>query len=149
MSLPKAYQNYKRTTVETASPGQLVVMLYDGAARFLDQAKVELDEKRPKEAHLFLIKAQKILSELMSSLDMEQGGEIAENLLALYEFMFMRLVDANMRKDSAPVVEVMELMLSLRGAWGEAAATDAVERRKGNGDDPKPSTPGGGFSVVS
>jgi flagellar secretion chaperone FliS len=133
VSVPNAYQNYRKATVETASPGKLVVMLYDGAIRFLTQAKEHLLAGQAKEAHFALVRAEDIISELMSSLDVDKGGEIASNLLALYEFMFMRLVDANVRKDPAPVDEVLEFLVTLRESWQRAVAAQAEAAPGGQG----------------
>ena len=127
MSVPNAHRHYQRATVETASPGKLVLMLFDGAIRFLEQAKGHLGASRPKEAHEAIVRAENIVSELMSSLDMDQGGDIARNLLAVYEFVFMRLVDANMRKDPAPIEEVLPLLHNLRTSWGAAIAQHNAE----------------------
>lgn len=149
MSVPKAYQNYRRTAVETASRGQLILLLYDGLLRFLEQAKAELAERRPKEAHFALIKAQNVLSELMASLDLDQGGEIAHNLLAIYEFMFMQLVDANFRKSAEPVDGVVELVRTLRAAWERAVTAETAERNRDALESLEPPGENGGFSVIS
>ncbi|HOS93856.1 MAG TPA: flagellar export chaperone FliS [Armatimonadota bacterium] len=149
MSVPKAYQNYRRTAVETASRGRLILLLYDGLLRFLEQARTELAERKPKEAHFALIKAQNVLSELMASLDLDQGGEIARNLLAIYEFMFMQLVDANFRKSAEPVDEVVDLVRTLREAWDRAVSEETADRNRQALEGPEPPGENGGFSVVS
>jgi len=149
MSVPKAYQNYRRTVVETASRGQLILLLYDGLLRFLEQAKSELADGRAKEAHFALIKAQNVLSELMASLDLDQGGQIAQNLLAVYEFMFMRLVDANFRKSAEPIDGVVDLVRTLRVAWERAVNAETAERNRDALDSLTPPGESGGFSMVS
>lgn len=140
----QAGQQYRRAQVETASPTQLVVLLYDGAIRFCSLA-VEAMEKRKTEleamphsalalqsAHLNraqraletqntnLIKAQRILGELMGSLDRDIGGEVAANLFALYTHMLECLVHANLYDDVAQVQTVQQLLQELRDAWQEA-----------------------------
>ena len=64
-----------------------------------------------------MVKAKNIVSELMSSLNMEKGGEVAKNLKSLYAFMFSQLIEANMNKESKPVVTVIGLLKELREAW--------------------------------
>ncbi|MBD3175612.1 MAG: flagellar export chaperone FliS [Armatimonadia bacterium] len=127
MSAKRAYSKYRNATVETASPGKLVLMLYDGALRFLNQAVKHLEEESPKEAHFAIVRAEDIVCELMSSLDMDQGGQISKNLLALYEFMYVHLVEANLHKDVGKVQEVMSLITDLRDAWAQAIEIHAQE----------------------
>jgi flagellar secretion chaperone FliS len=128
MSARKAYSKYRQATVETASPGKLVVMLYDGAIRFLGEALEHLEQRKPKETHEAIIRAENILCELMTALDMERGGKIAENLLALYEFMHLRLVEGNIQKDATRIREVLTLLTDLRDAWAQAVEIHAQEQ---------------------
>jgi flagellar secretion chaperone FliS len=128
MSARKAYSRYRHSTVETASPGKLVVMLYDGAIRFLGEALEHLEVNHPKETHEAIVKAENILCELMSALDMQRGGKIAENLLSLYEFMHLRLVEANIQKDAGRVRDVLGLLQDLREAWAKAVDIHAQEQ---------------------
>ncbi|MCD6363809.1 MAG: flagellar export chaperone FliS [Synergistetes bacterium] len=115
----KAYEQYRQMQIQTAKPEQLLLMLYDGAINFLKKAKVAIEEKNIEEAHTSLIRAQDILAELMSSLNMDVG-EIALNLFRLYEYMHYRLVEANVRKDIEPIDEVLGLFQGLKEAWEEA-----------------------------
>ncbi len=128
MSARKAYSRYRHATVETASPGKLVVMLYDGALRFLGESLEHLEHKRIRETHETIIRAENIICELMSALDLQRGGKIAENLLALYEFMHLRLVEANIHKDALRIREVMGLLQELRDAWAQAVEIHAQEQ---------------------
>jgi flagellar secretion chaperone FliS len=128
MSARKAYAKYRQATVETASPGKLVVMLYDGAIRFLGEALEHLEKRKPKETHEAIIRTENILCELMTALDMERGGKIAENLLALYEFMHLRLVEANIHKDASRINDVLALLQDLRDAWAQAVEIHAQEQ---------------------
>jgi flagellar protein FliS len=116
-----AYQAYRQTQAQTAAPGELIVMLYRGAARFVASAVEALEAHDVEAAHKFLMKAQAIISELLESLDLKQGGEIASNLASIYEFLYQRLVEANLRKDPAPAREVELLLRELLPAWEEAA----------------------------
>lgn len=112
-------QAYRQTRVKTATQGQVIVMLYDEAVRRIDEA-VSLLQQEPRPLDRInnaVVKAQAIVTELMVSLDLEQGGEIANNLLRLYLFFNGRLMDGNVQKDTGPLVEVRDLMASLRDAW--------------------------------
>ena len=111
---------YKRKQIESATPGQLVLLLYDGAIDFLNRAEAALLLKTPdrfEKYHNSLISCQNIITELIASLDLERGGEIANNLFRLYDFMNYRLVDANISKELTPVKEVRGLLNELRSAW--------------------------------
>jgi flagellar protein FliS len=118
---------YRETRVKTASPGQLVVMLYDEALRQCDLASGILREdlkKRPgdiQKANVALGKVQDIITELMASLDFEAGGEIARSLFSLYVWFNREILDANMQKDAEKVAAVRAMLAELRGAWAEAA----------------------------
>ncbi len=119
---------YRETRVKTASPAQLVVMLYDEAVKQCDIA-VELlgndVKKHPQyieKINKALGKAQDIVTELMASLDFDAGGEIAQNLFAIYVWFGRELLEANLSKEATRVVAVRNLLAELRGAWVEAAA---------------------------
>ena len=115
----KPYQKYQRSMVETVTPPQLVLMLYNGAIRFLKQAQAGLEQRQLESCHHHILKTQDILTELMSTLDLNQG-QIAENLYQLYDYMYSRLIEANIRKDSQPLQEVEQLLSELRDTWTEA-----------------------------
>jgi flagellar protein FliS len=116
-------RSYKETQIKTATPGKLILMLYDGAIRHLNQALQDMDNAHRRYDCISnsLIKVQDIIAELMISLDFERGGEIAKNLFSLYVFMNRRLLDGNIKKERAPVEEVRTLLSELRGAWAEVA----------------------------
>ncbi len=116
-----AYQTYRQTQAQTATPGELIVMLYQGAARFIVRGIEGIETGNVEVAHTYLIKAQAVVAELQSSLDVQGGGEVANNLDALYEFMLRRLVEANLSKDAAPAREVERLLRDLLPAWEQAA----------------------------
>ncbi|NLN06542.1 MAG: flagellar export chaperone FliS [Firmicutes bacterium] len=113
------YQAYQQSMVGTVSPEQLVLMLYNGALRFLKQAQKGMKQHNIEQTHTNLIKAQNIISELMMNLDMSQG-QIAANLHALYDYMHRRLLDANIKKDMAPLEEVAGMLTELRDTWKTA-----------------------------
>jgi flagellar protein FliS len=111
---------YFETQTNTAGPGELVVMLYKGAARFLVSAIAAVEANDVQTASNKFLQAQAIISELADTLDMKQGGELAINLGRIYEYMNYRLIDANMRKDAKPAREVEGLLRELLPAWEQA-----------------------------
>jgi flagellar secretion chaperone FliS len=109
-------QAYREASVMTASPEQLVVMLYDGAGRFLRQAEASMDEGAWLHAGEKLGRAEAIIDELLATLDMD-AGEIAERLQAIYVFCKTRLIEARIERDPGRVQQVVRLMAELRDAW--------------------------------
>jgi flagellar protein FliS len=112
---------YKRTAVLTASQGQLIVMLYDGAGRFLTQASAAMADRKVELAHNKLRRAELIIAHLSSTLDHERGGELAGRLLAIYNFCGRHLNHARIDRDPEPIDEVRELLGTLRDAWSQVA----------------------------
>ena len=126
-----AYQMYRQTQAQTADPGELVCMLYRGAVRFVSAA-VEAIEKHDIEAsHNSLLRAQAIISELTETLDVERGGQFAQRLLAVYEYLNHRLMEANLRKDAEPAREVERYLRDLLPAWEAAARQAKASARPG------------------
>jgi flagellar protein FliS len=126
-------RTYQAQAVLTASPGQLVLMLYDGALRFLGHARdaLQTPEDTPRRIEIIntnLIKAQNILAELQASLNHEAGGDHSANLDRLYAYYVRRLLEANMKKAVGPVVEVEALVRQLRDGWAEMLRNYEVER---------------------
>jgi flagellar protein FliS len=114
------YQNYKQVAIQTASPEKLIVMLYDGAIRFATQAKLAMTEQNIKQTNQWLNKLHDVIHELMASLDMESGGEIANNLFRIYEYCNHRLLEANIKKDPAILEEVTGIISELKDSWVQA-----------------------------
>ncbi|MDD2430589.1 MAG: flagellar export chaperone FliS [Firmicutes bacterium] len=114
------YALYKKTKIETSSPAELVNLLYDEAIKCCKMANRAIEAKKIDSAHTNLVKVQDILDELSCSINTENGGEVAENLLALYGYMKRRLIEGNIKKDTAIISEVYELFASLRQTWQEA-----------------------------
>jgi flagellar secretion chaperone FliS len=121
-----AYNSYRQTQTQTAAPGELVVMLYRGASRFLATAIQAIEVKDSQTANNQLLRAQAVISELLMTLDLKRGGEIAQNLNSIYEYMNFRLVDANMRKDATPAREVERLLRELLPSWEQIARQTAA-----------------------
>jgi flagellar protein FliS len=116
-----AYNTYYETQTNTADPGELVVMLYKGAARFLASAIEGIEAGNREVSNNNFLRAQAVISELTDTLDMARGGDLAMNLGRIYEYMNHRLVDANLRKDAEPAREVERLLRELLPAWEQAA----------------------------
>jgi flagellar secretion chaperone FliS len=110
-------QAYREASVMTASPEQLVVMLYDGAGRFLRQAEGAMNGGGTwLQASQKLSRAEAIIDELLATLDMD-AGEIAERLQAIYVFCKTRLIEARLERDPGRVDQVARLLAELRDAW--------------------------------
>ena len=115
-----APQVYRESAVLTATPEQLVVMLYDGANRFLTQSAVAMRERRPAIAGEKLRRAEAIINELLITLDMSVG-DIAQQLQALYLFFKEHLMSARLKQDAGKVDEVAHFMRELRSSWAAVA----------------------------
>ena len=114
---------YKRQSILTATPGQLVVMLYDGCLRFLHQGAQSMRDGRLAESGSRLQRAEAILDELLSTLDLEHGGVIASRLQGIYVFCLRQLMEARLDRDGGKIDTVAELLSQLRDSWAEIAAT--------------------------
>lgn len=112
-----AFNAYKQNSVTTASPGELTLMLYNGCLKFLVKAKVAINEKDIMERNTNLQKAQAIIGELMSTLNMDI--EISKQMLPLYEYMNQRLIEANIKNDITIVEEIEGLVTEFRDTWKE------------------------------
>jgi flagellar protein FliS len=112
-----AQRQYQQAQVETASPTRLVIMLYDGAIRFCMQAIEAMHAKDLEMQNNSLVKAQRIIGELMSALDRKAGGEVAENLFRVYVHLLELLVNANLHDQVQPVETVVHMLTELRESW--------------------------------
>jgi flagellar protein FliS len=110
-------ESYQRTAISTQSRGRLIVMLYDGAIKFMKLALQELEAGNWAAKGQYLSRAQDIIGELNAVLDTEAGGEIARNLRRLYLFMNRRLAQASIKKDPQMIREVITLMEELNQSW--------------------------------
>ncbi len=133
---PNPYLKYQTTQVKTASTGELVVLLYDGAVRFLTRAQVAVVDGRLESASADIVRGQDIILELVTGLDLDQGGQLATNLRDLYLFMYQTLLQANLKKDVDQIAMVVRLLDRVRVAWrtvvrGDGAAVDSATMREG------------------
>lgn len=123
ISRNKPWDSYRKVATQTATPGQLVLMLYDGALNFLEKALTGFDFRDPR---LFnqtisnnIIRAQAIIHEMNASLNMQAGGEVASNFRRLYNYFYKRLTQANRTKQKAPIQEIITHLRNLRDSWAE------------------------------
>src|SRR5205085_8822438 len=134
------WQSYQQVATQTAPPGQLVLMLYEGAIRFLERALGGFELEDPAEFHQTIsnniLRAQDIIFELNVTLNIQEGGELAMTLRRLYDYMGRQLMEGNLKKEEAPIRDVLGRIVVLRDAWaqmlvnqGQPAAVESTERR--------------------
>jgi flagellar protein FliS len=114
---------YKQQSILTATPGQLVVMLYDGCLRFLHQAAYAMRGGDVVETNARLTRAEAIIDELHATLDLEKGGVVASRLQGIYVFCSRHLLEARTAREPEMIEKVSELLAELRDAWAQIAAT--------------------------
>ena len=121
MHSPNPWQSYRQVATQTAPPGQLVLMLYEGAIRFLERALTGFAHDDPAEFNLTINnnvqRAQDIIRELDASLNMAVGGPFADNMRRLYDYLDRRLMESNLKKQDGGIREVIKHLAVLRDAW--------------------------------
>ncbi|MGJ9457620.1 flagellar export chaperone FliS [Oceanobacillus sp. CF4.6] len=115
MAVNKAYQTYQNNAVNTASGGELTLMLYNGCMKFIKQAMKDMDDKNYEAKNKNIQKAQNIIQELMITLDPKV--EISKQILPLYEYMQYQLKEANIKNDASKLEEVLEFVKDFRDTW--------------------------------
>ncbi|HEX5322251.1 MAG TPA: flagellar export chaperone FliS [Capsulimonadaceae bacterium] len=120
MSLNNPYAQYRQTQIETATQSRLIIMLHDGAIRFLQQAIVAIKDKDYYHQSLYINKALAVVDHLWATLNLKDGGEIASALHKLFPYLRERLVYGNMKDDAAAIQEVLDHIRPLRDAWAAA-----------------------------
>jgi flagellar secretion chaperone FliS len=115
------YEVYQKNQVTTAKPEELTLMLYNGAIKFLQQARLAVENKDLPKANTLILKTQDIITELMVTLNRDY--EIANSLYTLYEYMKQRLIEGNMKKDLVLIEEVISMLQELRTTWQQAMKT--------------------------
>lgn len=118
MAINNPYAKYKQSSIMTASPEELVLMLYNGAMKFLKQAIIHLKNRDIPSAHKSIIRVQDITIEFMSNVD--RNYEVGKNLYRLYDFIHNKLVEANVSKDISLLEEIYDMYKELRDTWEEA-----------------------------
>lgn len=122
-------ETYRKTDVMTANRETILLMMYAGAVRFLKKAIEANDTNRIEEKGRYIVKTQEIVNELRATLDFEVGGEIANNLDKLYDFITGRLLGGNLNRDSRQLREALNVLATLKGAWEEAV--QSLKNEKG------------------
>jgi flagellar protein FliS len=122
----KGLNSYRQTQVQSRTPLELVVMLYDGALRFMTAAREAIERRDIPARREAISRTLAIVSELQSTLNLEQGGQLASSLDGLYDYANMRLLDAAAKNDVTPIDEVHKLFTTLRQAWSDIATPVAA-----------------------
>lgn len=118
MAVNKAYNQYKENSIFTSSPEELTLMLYNGLIKFIMQAQNAIDENNTEKTNNCIIRAQDIILEFQSTLDMKY--EVSQGLMLLYDYMHRRLLDANIKKSGEILEEVLGFAKELRDTWAQA-----------------------------
>ena len=113
----RGVNSYRQTEIQSRSPLELVVMLYDGALRFTADAREAMVRRDIRARQQHLSRALAIVSELQSTLDMDTGGEVADRLDKLYGFVRDRLMDASAKQELQPLDEARRVLSTLREGW--------------------------------
>jgi flagellar secretion chaperone FliS len=121
-AMARAAQTYYQTQIQSQSPVELVVMLYDGALRFMRAAADAVEKRDLVGKREAMSRTMAIVSELQSSLNLSAGGEIAKSLDDLYTYINGRLIEANINTSAEPIKEAIRLLTPLRDAWAQIAA---------------------------
>lgn len=141
MRFANPWSAYRHVATQTASPGQLVLMLYDGAIRFLERSLEGFAQDDPAESistiHNNIVRAQNIISELSCSLNLREGGEIAANFQRLYDYLDRRLLEANLAKNADGIREVIERLTILRDAWSTMLSSGQAQEGQASETTPR------------
>jgi len=138
LSYKNASSTYKETRINTAGQGQLIVMLYDEAIKQLSTAidlinknQTEKDPGKIERIGKAVMKTEEIITELMVSLDFEQGGEISKNLFSLYTWFNRELLESNIAQDAGRIKEVQRMLSDLRNTWNDISKIAADPPNRG------------------
>jgi flagellar secretion chaperone FliS len=130
MHVANPWKSYRQIATQTAPPGQLVLMLYEGTLRFLDRALTGFAIDDPAESNMVvhnnIQRAQDIIRELNASLNLEQGGELAAKMRGLYDYFERRLWESDLRKERQGIDEVIRHVTNLRDAWASMLAGQSI-----------------------
>ena len=131
MAMKNPYQTYSNNAVTTASPGELTLMLYNGCLKFINQAKQAITDQNIEVKNTSIQKAQAIIQELMVTLNMDMA--VSENLLSLYDYLNRRLIEANIKSDTAILEEVEGFVAEFRDTWKEVIQKNRQLQHAGAG----------------
>lgn len=128
-------KQYQKSQLETAPPEKILIMLYNAAINFIKKAKIAYEAADKVEAHNNIVAAEKIILEFMTTLDMDLGGEMAKNLYALYDYLYNRLVESNIKNKPEILDEVLEHLVKLRETWSQAIEISNKEKAELENND--------------
>lgn len=131
MAVTNPYQQYKNSSVNTASPGELTLMLYNGCLKFIHLAKKAIEDNDIKSKNTNLKKAQNIITELMLTLNTDVA--VSQNLLSLYDYINRRLIEANVKNDIQILNEVEGFVVEFRDTWKQVIQLNRQQQHAGNG----------------
>ena len=129
MSILNAKNVYQNNSVQTASPGELTLMLYNGCLKFISLARKAIELKNTELKNTNLLKAQKIIQELMVTLNMDL--EISKSMMQMYDYINRRLIEANIQSDVTILDEVEDYVTDFRNTWKEVIQ---INRRMSHGE---------------
>lgn len=131
MAMNNPYAAYQQNAVTTASPGEVTLMLYNGCLKFIKQAGLAMENKRFEEKNTNIQKAQKIITELMVTLNMDV--DISKNMMVMYEYLNHRLTEANVKNDRSLLDEVEGLVVEFRDTWKQVIQLNRQQQHQQGG----------------
>jgi flagellar secretion chaperone FliS len=131
MAVNNPYQQYQTNSVNTASPGELTLMLYNGCLKFIHLAKKAIEDKNIEIKNTNIQKAQNIVSELMVTLNID--SQVSKNMLSLYDYLNRRLMEANVKNDISILEEVEEFVVEFRDTWKQVIQANRQQQHAGQG----------------
>jgi len=136
MASAKGTQAYQSNEVGTSTQGKLILMMYDGAIRFVHMAMDALDQNDIARKGTYIQKSRDIINELMVALDTDRGGEVTRNLERLYQFVLRQLTLANIKNDKQALNAVLRVLTPLREGWDQVFNPPAGDNADNGGDSP-------------
>jgi flagellar secretion chaperone FliS len=130
MAVSTMQSAYKQNALNTASPGELTLMLYNGCLKFIHQADKAMVEQDVERRNMYLTKAQNIIRELMVTLKAED--EVGKNMYRMYEFILSKLIDANVKNDQQALKDAEGFVVEFRDTWKQVIQIDR-QKRHGSG----------------
>ena len=131
MAMNNPYAAYQQNSVTTASPGEVTLMLYNGCLKFIKQATLAIEDNNFQDKNTNIQKAQKIITELMITLNMDI--EISQNMSVMYEYMNHRLTEANVKNDASILKEVEGLVVEFRDTWKQVIQMNRQQQHRQGG----------------
>ncbi|WP_226529290.1 flagellar export chaperone FliS [Metabacillus niabensis] len=131
MAMNNPYAAYQQNSVTTASPGEVTLMLYNGCLKFIKQATLAIEDNNFQDKNTNIQKAQKIITELMITLNMDI--EISQNMSVMYDYMNYRLTEANVKNDASILKEVEGLVVEFRDTWKQVIQMNRQQQHRQGG----------------